>query len=364
MGKAVGSARAQQAEAEHAGGIVGERPAVEQHFDFARDEGAVALDPGPDADLERMARAHHLEIFLAREDHLHRALRLQRERRNDRLHVRLHLVAERPADARGQAANAGHRDAERLGDAGLHPEHGLVGRPDGESPLRIDFRERAAGLERDVRLGLGLEVVLEHDVRLAKSPLDVALGELGAGAQVALAAGIEDLEVLLDPFVDVHAGGERFLGREQRRQLLVIDADRLRRGARDRLGVGGDRSDGLADVAHLALRQGVLVLDEGAHAIGLREVVPGDDRVHARHRERLGEVVAADARVRERALQDGAVQHPRPVQVGDVLRPAFDLLARLEARNAPADGFADLFERCAHVCSFPAAVRTASMILL
>ena len=258
--------------------------------------------------------------------------------------MRLHLVAECAADPGGEAANARHRYAEPLGHACLHPENRLVGGPDGKAPLRVHFRERTAGLERDVCLGLRLEVMLEHQVRFAQAAVDIALGELGARAQVSPAAGVEDLEVALDFLVNVDTGIECFLRRQQRRQLLEVHADRLCRGARDRLGVGRHRGDRFADITHLALGERVLVLDEGAHAIGLGEVRSRDHRMHPRHGERFGTVVAPDVRVRVRALQDRAVQHPRPVQVVDVLRSALDLLARLEARNAPADGF----ERCAH----------------
>ena len=48
----------QQRVAEHARAVVAVGAAVEQHLDLARDQRAVALGAGLDADRERMARAH------------------------------------------------------------------------------------------------------------------------------------------------------------------------------------------------------------------------------------------------------------------------------------------------------------------
>ena len=79
VGDAVGAAVHQQRVAEHARAVVAVGAAVEQHLDLARDQRAVAARAGLHADREGMARAHHLEILLARQDQLHRALGLQRQ---------------------------------------------------------------------------------------------------------------------------------------------------------------------------------------------------------------------------------------------------------------------------------------------
>ncbi len=141
---AVRAALHQQGVAEHAGAVVAVGAAVEQQLDLARDERAVAPGAGLDADRERMARPHRLEVFLAREDQAHRAPRLHRQQHDDRLDVRLHLVAEAGADARRQAAQPGHRQAERLADARLDAEHRLVRRPQRDPAAGLDLGERAA----------------------------------------------------------------------------------------------------------------------------------------------------------------------------------------------------------------------------
>ena len=69
---AVGAALHQQGVAEDAGAVVAVGAAVEQQLDLAGDERAVAPGAGLDADGERMARPHRLEVFLAREDQLAR----------------------------------------------------------------------------------------------------------------------------------------------------------------------------------------------------------------------------------------------------------------------------------------------------
>lgn len=67
------------------------------------------------------------------------------------------------------------------------------------------------------------------------------------------------------------------------------------------------------------------------------EIVAGQHRVHARNRQRLAEVVRLDARMRVRAAEEGAVQHAGPVEIGDVLRAAFHLLAHIGARERGAN---------------------------
>ena len=69
---AVRAAAHQQRVAEHAGAVVAIGAAVEQQLDLARDQGAVAPGAGLHADRERMARAHDLEVLLARQDQLDR----------------------------------------------------------------------------------------------------------------------------------------------------------------------------------------------------------------------------------------------------------------------------------------------------
>ena len=72
--------------------------------------------------------------------------------------------------------------------------------------------------------------------------------------------------------------------------------------------------------------------------MALVEVVAGDDRAYARQGPGRAQVVAADAGMGMRALQDRAVQHARAMQVGDVLGAAAELVVALELRHREAHG--------------------------
>ena len=153
---------------------------------------------------------------------------------------------------------------------------------------------------------------------------------------------------------DRRAGRERRFGREHRGELLVFDLDHRAGRARLRLGFGGDRGDRLADIAHLAFRDRVLVLDARAHQT-VGAVVAGDDGLHPGRSERLRDVVALDARVRVRTGEDRRVQHAGPRQVGDVTRAPIHFLARVHPWQAATD--------FTHFPDSSAALRTASTIL-
>ena len=155
------------------------------------------------------------------------------------------------------------------------------------------------------------------------------------------------------------AGGQRLLRVDHRRQHFVVDTQQPRRLARDGLGVRGDGSDDLADVAHLALGESRLVLDECAHAVAIAQVVAGDDGAHAGQRQRGLQVVAADARVRMRALHDGGMQHAGTRQVGDELGAAGELLVALQLRNRRAHGVHGGAHAADSARSAAAAARTA-----
>ncbi len=138
--------------------------------------------------------------------------------------------------------------------------------------------------------------------------------------------------------------------------------------------VGDDRADRAAGVVGDAAAELPAELNEslesgpqeppphrrGDHQGGLRaEIVAGQHSVHARHRQRLADVVGFDARMRMRAAEDRAVQHAGAVEIGDVVRAAFHLLAHLGARQRGADRF----QWGAHGFASRTAAATASTIL-
>ncbi len=133
------------------------------------------------------------------------------------------------------------------------------------------------------------------------------------------------------------AVGHRLLRIEHRRQVLVLDLDRLERPARRQQVLGGHRGHRLADIAHLAARHDRLVVDEHAKPVLARNVVAGDDAFHALHGLGLGGVDRHDAGVRPRAAQHLDVEHVRHDHVAGIAQLARHLRRRIDAAHVGAD---------------------------
>jgi len=69
----------------------------------------------------------------------------------------------------------------------------------------------------------------------------------------------------------------------------------------------------------------------------IAEILPRQHGMHARQGAGRGDVDVQDAGMSVGTLQDGAVQHPAPREIRDVLGAAGDLLDRLELWGAAAD---------------------------
>jgi hypothetical protein len=136
--------------------------------------------------------------------------------------------------------------------------------------------------------------------------------------------------VLVD---DRRAVLQRLLDVEHRRQVHVVDPHGG--GARERggLGLGDDRDDRLAEVAHLVHGQDRLVvrldLDQLQRRVQVvRDVGPGEDSHHARHRERGGRVDT-----REPGVVTG-----RPVHLEVQQAAGADVLEELRTSGDVAEG--------------------------
>src|SRR5206468_11068231 len=87
---------------------------------------------------------------------------------------------------------------------------------------------------------------------------------------------------------------------------------RLRRDDRDRL----------TDIADLAARENGLVELHETEELARRQLVRGDDRLHAAHLLRGGRVDSRDPRMRVRAPHRRTEEHPLPAEVAAVLELA------------------------------------------
>ena len=262
--------------------------------------------------------------------------------------------------------------------------------------VRVDRAVRMRRLVAvvDVELaGLGIEVGddaarLERR-RMAARIDDVAfdngvgLGERAVGGRLVAGLPGRAREVVALARLVVadqrRVGVERLAGVDDRRQRLVLDVDQLERVVR-RVLVGRDHERDL-----LALEADLVAREHGLRVVGDRrhpgeperlEVLGGDDSGDVGVRERPRGVDRDDARVRVRAAQHRAVDHPRQpdvVEVGalaaDEARVFLALQATeadralgLGARKVLDDGHART--PCLAACSCSAAQRTAATMFL
>ncbi len=168
-------------------------------------------------------------------------------------------------------------------------------------------RQPALGPERRLVLHPGLVVAV--DPHVGRSGVDVAVGDVHVAQHVA--------EVVQAPCARI----ERELHVGERLERLVVDADQAECGTCALGAVGGHERDGFALVTHLVAGQHGLVGDLEAERGAAGDVRGGQDGVHARRAERLGDVDAADAGGGVGAPQRDAEDHPgrREVAAVDVL---------------------------------------------
>ena len=195
---------------------------------------------------------------------------------------------------------------------------------------------------------------LDDRVRLLEGPVDVALADL---ADVHLAL---EVRVPVAPLVDLRGVRvERLADVEQRGALLEADLDRVDRGRGELLALGRDERDRLAEVAHLVLREQRLVGRDAERGevpvLEQRDVLPGDDGMHAGHRLGLRRVELRDPRVVVRRAERLRPERPRDAHVVDVRRPAGDVRDAVVAGDSCADDLHSAPPVAIVVC-FPTAV--------
>jgi hypothetical protein len=265
--------------------------------------------------------------------HLHRTTRVEREQRAVDLHREILATAERAADAREVDADllraevetrrdlvaidvqplGRHMDVDAAlavwhGEARLRPEERLVLDPDLVHAVRDD-------------LAFGLRVAVpDHEM-----PDDVRAGIVQVPVAHRGAVGMERLLL------------ERPLHVDDRLERLVLDLDRRQRPPRLLGMVGGDDGDRLAHVAHPVAREDGLIRELEAVRLPAGNVGIGEDRLHARECEGLRKVDRDDPRVRVRASQRVAPEHPRRGEVARVVELPRHLRHGVVAQQTLAD---------------------------
>ena len=223
----------------------------------------------------------------------------------------------------------------------------LVAVVDVELPgLRVEVGDDAARLERR-RVAARVDDVAAHD--------GVGLGERAVGGLLVAGLPRRAREVVALAGLVVadqrRVGVERLARVDDRRQRLVLDVDQRQRVV-GRVLVGRDHERDL-----LALEADLVAREHGLRVVGDRrhprqaerlEVLGGDDRGDVRVRERRRGVDRDDPRVRVRAAQHRAVDHPRQPDVVEVGALAADE-ARVLLALQPAEADRALGRRAGKV---------------
>jgi hypothetical protein len=301
-------------------------------------------------DLERAGVLGDLvEALLHRQRDLHGALGQQRQRGHERFQLDVELGAVAAAQIGDADAHAVLRQAKQAGDLGAH-ERGALRRGVDRHRVALGVADRDERLEREMQHLLGAERVLEHVRGLGEALLDVALAQLEVERDVGVLGALEMLEVGegaggLELVMDVDLRGQRLDLVVDGGQLLVFGGDRLH-GLLGHVRIGRQHhGDGLADEAHLLVREDRLVVERRA-VIGVRndglDVVDRDDAIDAGDLLRRAGVDRLDAAMRDGAAEDLGMQHAGQAEIMGVLRAARDFFARFKAGQRAADLAADL----------------------
>ena len=130
------------------------------------------------------------------------------------------LAAEAAAVGRGDHADVRGGQGQRLRERAVHVVRRLRARPQHELAVRILRRDGRVLLDRQVRVALIEERVLEDAIRVGERLLDVAEAERHGLVDVAAIA------VLVNPRLVVR---EAVVGIAERAQRLVLDVDQIER---------------------------------------------------------------------------------------------------------------------------------------
>ena len=290
-----------------------------------RGDATFAVDSGANPHQDGMAPAVRVKDLLARQGAFDRPPGQHRELADDDLvRERVGLAAKAAAVRGPDHTNAVHRQLEHLGQRAMHVVDDLGRGPERHLAVHVS-RDRAVLLHGQVRVALEEEDVFAGGFRTPESRVDVAELECHELVNVVRPA------VILDPFV--FGRPQRSVDRHDRLEHLVLDRDRIARHRRDLLLGGRHRGDRVADVAHLLVLQGALVLRHGKDAELDRQVRPRDHGKDAGYAAGGGGVDGHDARVGMRAAQDPAVQGARREHVVRVDGAAGDFAHGVDLRK-------------------------------
>ena len=322
--------------------------------------GDMAILLGAELDFNDRARGRprRAEHLVPAHNDLDRPAGLLRQQIGDRFEIDDRLAAKPAADLGRDRPDAGNVGAADARGVGAHHELTLARAPDRALPVGPDRHE--AGMRLDVGL-------VHRFCRVA--PLDDQIGLLEAGFDIAFreADHLRDVGGLIRLGLD--AGGEDIVVHERRigchrrldihdvRQDLIRNLDQIKRLLGDRGRGRRDGGDGVSFVERLALchaveRQVAQIVRRSADMRLVRRYVgkigAGDDRLHARKRQRLSDIDRNDTGMRVWAALDPAPQHAGHRHVGAEIGAAGDLVDPIGTDRAGADEAQRGFIEIAH----------------
>ena len=247
--------------------------AIEQRLQIQARDPAVVRHAGAEAHQHGMTAAMAIEHLFAIEADLHRPIEQQRRLRDDDLVVEgIALAAEAAAVGRGDDADVRRRHRQRLGERAMQVMRRLRAGIDDELAVRVLQRHGRVLFDRQMRIALEEEHIVEHVIGAVDRLIDIAELQRHGFVDVAVVAVVVDARLGMREAV----GGGR-----ERAQRFVLDVDQvdgeIRRGfvARD------DGRHRIADEADFVAAQGVLVVADRQNAVRNRKRVAGQDQVNA-----------------------------------------------------------------------------------
>ena len=157
----------------------------------------------------------------------------------------------------------------------MHVVRHLGRGPQCELAFAVERGDRRVLLDRQMGVAFVEEQVLEDVIRSCERFVDIAKFESLQAMDIAA------LAIRMDPWLGL---SERFFRIANGVKNPVSNLDEIQRLGRRLLVLRDDRSDRVADVAHVLGCQRILVLGHGKNAEGHREILAGQYEMYSRQR--------------------------------------------------------------------------------
>src|SRR6266404_5163437 len=264
-------------------------------------DAAVFLHAGFEIHQHRVAAAVTVENLFASKTNLHGTIKKKRGlRHHDFVMEGIALAAEAAAVGSRDDTNVRGRHLQDFGERAVQVMRSLRASPNGEFAVRIFGGYRSVLLDRQMRVALIEESVLEDLVGFRESLIHVAEFERDTFVDVAFVAVIVNAR---------SRSCEGFFGVGDRCEDFVLHLNQIESFKRDQLFAGDYRGHWIADMADAVEAKRLFVLADRKNAIFDGEIFASEYEVDAGVRGGARNVDAANARVRVRRAKEFAMRH-------------------------------------------------------